>query len=75
MQRPVRPVGIPPLTGEFREPADVRRIDGAALGPGRGRSGLGGSVAMVRVDAGTHAVNLTHPAPVNEAIAAFLAAL
>ena len=38
-------------------------------------AGLGGSVAMVRVDAGTHAVNLTHPAPVNEAIAAFLAAL
>jgi pimeloyl-ACP methyl ester carboxylesterase len=30
---------------------------------------------MVRVDGGTHAVNLTHPEPVNEAIAAFLAAL
>lgn len=38
-------------------------------------AGLGGSVAMVRVDGGTHAVNLTHPEPVNEAIDAFLAAL
>jgi pimeloyl-ACP methyl ester carboxylesterase len=38
-------------------------------------AGLGGSVAMVRVDGGTHAVNLTHPEPVNEAIAAFLTAL
>ncbi len=33
---------------------------------------LGGAVTMVRVDGGTHAVNLTHPQPVNTAIADFL---
>ena len=35
-------------------------------------AGLGGEVTMVRVDGGTHAVNLTHPEPVNDAINDFL---
>lgn len=34
--------------------------------------GLGGQVALLRVDGGTHAVNLTHPDPVNNAIKDFL---
>lgn len=37
--------------------------------------GLGGSTAFVEVDGGTHACNLTHPGPVNEAIAAFIDSL
>ena len=37
--------------------------------------GLGGSTAFVEIDGGTHACNLTHPGPVNEAILAFLTSL
>ena len=37
--------------------------------------GLGGSTAFVKIDGGTHACNLTHPGPVNEAILAFLTSL
>ena len=35
-------------------------------------AGLGGATELVRVDGGTHAVNLTHPEPVNQAIERFL---
>lgn len=38
-------------------------------------AGLGGPVEMVRVEGGTHAVNLTHPEPVNTAIDRFLQTL
>jgi len=37
--------------------------------------GLGGSTAFVEIDGGTHACNLTHPGPVNEAILALLTSL
>ena len=37
--------------------------------------GLGGATAFVEVEGGTHACNLTHPAPVNEAITAFIDSL
>jgi pimeloyl-ACP methyl ester carboxylesterase len=30
---------------------------------------------VVRIEGGTHAANLTHPGPVNEAIVAFVGAL
>jgi len=37
--------------------------------------GLGGATAFVEVEGGTHACNLTHPGPVNEAITAFIDSL
>ena len=37
--------------------------------------GLGGATAFVEVDGGTHACNLTHAGPVNEAISAFIDSL
>ena len=39
------------------------------------RDGLGGKVQYVVVPGGPHAANLTHPEPVNAAIAQFLATL
>ena len=39
------------------------------------RDRLGGPTTLVPVDGGPHAANMTHPAPVNEAIARFLSAL
>src|SRR5664280_455670 len=38
-------------------------------------AGLPGSGGVVRIEGGTHAANLTHPGPVNEAIVAFVGAL
>jgi pimeloyl-ACP methyl ester carboxylesterase len=37
--------------------------------------GLSGCRGVVAVEGGTHSANLTHPGPVNDAIAAFLAGL
>jgi pimeloyl-ACP methyl ester carboxylesterase len=39
------------------------------------RAGLAGSVAMVTVEGGSHAANLSHPDQVNVAIAEFLQSL
>lgn len=39
------------------------------------RDGLGGPVTMVSIDGGSHAANLTHPAPVNAALRDFLPTL
>lgn len=38
-------------------------------------AGLAGCAGVVPVDGGTHAANMTHPGPVNDAILAFLAGL
>jgi pimeloyl-ACP methyl ester carboxylesterase len=38
-------------------------------------AGLPGSGEVVRIEGGTHATNLTHPEPVNQAIAGFVGAL
>lgn len=39
------------------------------------RDGLGGPATLVPIEGGPHAANMTHPAPVNEAILRFLSAL
>jgi 3-oxoadipate enol-lactonase len=39
------------------------------------RDGLAGPATLVRIDGGTHAANLSHPAEVNDAILAFLRTL
>jgi pimeloyl-ACP methyl ester carboxylesterase len=38
-------------------------------------AGLVGCAGVVAIDGGTHAANMTHPGPVNEAVLAFLAGL